>query len=257
IKSSAAEAIPEPASNFPNDASAEAVLPQTTTLPTIPSTTQIPTTPVDKSPSGATIKTPSGGAAGTSLHAMFSCEITAIQLTPTFEMDALTVRPSSDLVTMHLALQPHSQTTENLQVRFEAEKIEPIGSTLGTLRMLPSAQRKPVANDSPSLGAAGLQLVPNFEDAPLQLTPAQPTQETVFVIVPCEINIVEFSPLFEIASIILNSSSKRLFVQWTGSRPGGEAGVRVFQIANLELTENGQISTMQLKLLDPADASVP
>jgi hypothetical protein len=258
IQSSAAEAIPEPTSNFPNDVSAEPVLPQTTTLPNIPNTTQIPTTPVDKSPSRIRAKTPPpGGAAGASLHVTFSCEITAVQLTPTFKMDALTVRPASRLVTMHLALEPHSQTTENLQVSFEAARIQPLGGTLGTLRMLPSSQQKPVANDSPSLGAAGLQLVPNFEAAPLQLTASQPAQATVFVVIPCEINTVEFSPLFEIASVILNSSSKRVFVRWPGTSPGGDVEARVFEIANLQLTESGQISTMQLKLLSPADASVP
>jgi len=246
IQSFAAEAIPEPTSNFPHDVFAEPVLPQTTTLPTIPKAPQIPTTSVEKSPSGIMAETPPGGAAGTSVHVTFSCEITAVRLTPTLEMDALTVRPASRLVTMHLALQPHSQTTEDLQVSFEAAKIQPIGGTLGTLRILPSAQQRPMANGSPSLEAAGLQLVPNFDAAPLQLTPSQPAQATLFVIVPCEISIVEFSPLFEIASIILNSSSKRVFVQWPGTSPGGEAGDRALEIADLQLTESGQISTMQL-----------
>ena len=85
IQSSAAEAIPETASNFPNAASAEPVFPQTTTLPTMPDTTQIPTAPVDKSPSAVTAKTPPAGPAGTSVHVTFSFEITAVQLTPTFK----------------------------------------------------------------------------------------------------------------------------------------------------------------------------
>jgi len=68
---------------------------------------------------------------------------------------------------------------------------------------------------------------------------------------------VEFSPLFEIASVIFNSSSKRVFVQLPGAPSGGEEGTRVCEIANLEVSESGQISTMQLKLLGPADASVP
>ncbi len=58
IQSSAAEAIPEPASNYPDAVSAEPVFPQTTTLPTMPNTTQIQTAPVDKSPSAVMAKTP-------------------------------------------------------------------------------------------------------------------------------------------------------------------------------------------------------
>jgi hypothetical protein len=250
IQSSPAEAIPEPASNFSNAVSAEPVSPQTTTLPIMPDTTQIPTGPVDQSPSAVMPKTPPAGPAGTSVHVTFSFEITAVQLRPTLEMGVLTVRPASRLVTMRLALDLHSQPTKNLQVSFEAAKIQPVGGTLGTLRMLPSDQQRPVASGSRSFAPAGLQVVPNFEAAPGQLTPSQPAQATVFVTVPCEISILEFSPLFEIASVILNSRSKRVFVQLPGTRPGGEEGARVFEIANLEVTESGEISTMQLNLLD-------
>jgi hypothetical protein len=248
--------IPEPASNFPNAACAEPVFPQTMTLPTMPDTTQIPTAPVDKSPSAVMAKTPPAGPAGRSVHVTFSFEITAVQLTPTFKMGGLTVRPASRLVTMRLAPHLHSQPNKNLQFSFEAAKIQPVGGTLGTVRMLPSQQQRPVANGSRSFAAAGLQVVPNFEAAPIQFTPSQPAQATAFVTVPCEISIVEFSPSFEITSLILNSSSKRVFVQLPGTRPGGEEAAPVFEIANLELTENGEISTMQLNLLGSADASV-
>ena len=256
IQSSAAEAIPEPASNFQNAVSAEPVSPQKTTLPTMADTTQIPTAQVDKSPSAVTGKTPPTDPAGTSVHVTFSFEIIAVQLTPTFEMDALTVRPASRFVTLRLALHLRSQSTKDLQVSFEAAKIQPVGGTLGTLRMLPSQQQRPVVNSSGSFAPAGLQLVPNFNAAPGQLTPSNPAQATVFVTVPCEISMVEFSPLFEIASVIFNSSSRRVFVQLSGTRPGGEETTRVCEIANLETNESGEISTMQLNLLGPTEASV-
>jgi len=257
IQPSSAEAISEPASNFPNAVCADPVFPQTTTLPTMPDTTQIPVAPLDTSESALMAKTPPTGPAGTSVQVTFSFEITAVQLTPTFEMDALTVRPASRLVTMRLAPHLQSQPIKDLQVSFEAAKIQPVGGTLGTLRMLPSEQQRPVADGSCSFAPGGLQLVPNFETAPAQLTPSHPAQATVFVIVPCEISMVEFSPLFEIASVIFNSSSKRVFMQLPGTPPGGEAGTRVCEITNLEVTESGQISTVQLKVLGPADPSVP
>jgi hypothetical protein len=256
IQSSAAEAISEPASKFPNAVSTGPVFPQTKTLRTMPDTAQILTAPVDTSPSAATPETPATGPTGRSVQVTFSFEITGVQLTPTFEMGALTLRPASKLVTMRLALHPQSQSTKDLQVSFETAKIQPVGSTLGTLRMLPSQKQRPVANGSHSFAPAGLQVVPDFKAAPVQLTPSNPAQATVFVTVPCEISMVEFSPLFEIASVIFNSSSKRVFVQLPGTRPGGEEGNRVCEIANLEITESGEISTMQLHLLVPADPSV-
>jgi len=256
IQSSAAEAISEPASKFPNTVSAGLVFLQAKTLRTMPDTAQIPTTPADKSPSAATSETPATGPTGRSVQVTFSFEITGVQLTPTFEMGALTVRPASRLVTVRLDLHPQSQPTKDLHVSFEAAKIQPVRGTLGTLRMLPSQKQTPVANGSHSFALAGLQVVPNFKAAPVQLTPSNPAQATVFVTVPCEISLVEFSPLFEIASVIFNSSSKRVFLQLPGTRPGGEEGTRVCEIANLEITESGEISTMQLDLLAPADASV-
>jgi hypothetical protein len=149
-----------------------------------------------------------------------------------------------------------SQSAKDLQVSFEAANIQPVGGTLGTLRMLPSQKQRPVANDSHSFTPAGLQVVPDFKAAPVQFTPSNPAQTTIFVVVPCEMSMVEFSPLFEIASVILKSNSKRVFVQLPGTRPGGEEETRLCEIANLEVTESGEISTMQLHLVGPADASV-
>ncbi|HJY54017.1 MAG TPA: hypothetical protein VKD89_08340 [Candidatus Udaeobacter sp.] len=256
IQSSAAEAISEPASKFPNTVSAGLVFLQTKTLRTMPDTAQIPIAPVDKSPFAATPETPATAPTGSSVEVTFSFEITGVQLTPSFEMGALTVRPASRLVTMRLALPFQSQSAKDLQVSFEAANILPVGGTLGTLRMLPSQKQRPVANGSHSFTPAGLQVVPNFKAAPVQFTPSNPAQATIFVVVPCEMSMVEFSPLFEIASVIFKSSSKRVFVQLPGTRPGGEEGTRLCEIANLEVTESGEISTMQLHLVGPADASV-
>jgi hypothetical protein len=68
--------------------------------------------------------------------------------------------------------------------------------------------------------------------------------------------LVEFSPLLGIASVIFNSSSKRLLLQLAGTRPGGKEQARMCEIANLEITESGEISKMQLALLAAPDASV-
>jgi len=251
IQSFAAEAIPELPSKFANGVSVGPVFPQLQTLPTIPDTSQIPTFPVDKSPSDATPETPPTGPTGTSVQVTFSFEITGVQLAPTFEMGALTVRLASRLVAMRWPLHLESQSTKDLHVSFEVVKIQPVGDTLGILRMIPSERQGPFANGSHSFAPVGLQVVPNFKAGPVQLTPSHPAQAAVFVTIPCEISLVEFSPLLEIASVIFNSSSKRLLLQLAGARPGGKERTRVCEIANLEITESGEISTMQLDLLAP------
>jgi hypothetical protein len=96
---------------------------------------------------------------------------------------------------------------------------------------------------------AGLQLVPNGEATPVQLTPSQQGQAAVFVTVPCQITTIEFSSLFEIASVVLNSSSKQVLAQLPGAGASPAGGPLLFEIADLQLSEGGDAGMIELNLL--------
>ncbi len=214
---------------------------QTTPAPiTKPAVSKLPAAPVTKLQPAATMQT--------SVQLTFSFEIAAMQLTPSFKMGSLKVRPISKVVTMRLAPSQQPQPAMNLQVSFEIAKIQPVGSALGTIRMFPSQQRPPVSG-SPSVAVGGLQLVSNSEAAPVQLTPSQPGQATVFVTVPGQITTIEFAPSLEIASVVLNSNSKQVRLQLPGAGPSPREGAPTFEITNLQLGDNGDIAMMQLNLL--------
>ncbi len=240
IQSPGAEAVTECASDCPNAISPEPVFPQTTPPATMPEPTQMPTAPVNKPPATAVAK-PSG-TMQTCVKVTFSFEIAAVQLTPTFKMGVLQVRPISKIVTMRLAPSQRPQP----EVSFEIAKIQPVGKTFGTIRVTPSQKERPIMR-SPSV--AGLQLVPNVEATPVQLTPSQHGEAAVFVTVPCQISRIEFSPLLEIASVVLDSSSKHVLVQLPGAGPSPADGPRAFEIADLQLNERGDAGMMQLNLL--------
>ena len=251
-ESSAAEATIEPISDFANAPSSEPVFPQTTTPATMPETTQTPIAPVNKAPApAAPVAKPQPPAAAmqTSVQLTFSFEIAAMQLTPSFKMGVLKVRPISKLVTMRLPSPQRAQSALNLQVAFEVVKIQPVAGALGTLRVVPSQQQRPTMAGMPSFAVAGFQVVPNSETAPVQLTPSQQGRASVFITVPFQISSLEFSPSLEIGSVILNSNSKQVVVQLPGGGPGPAEGAPMFEIANLELGENGEIAMMQLNLL--------
>jgi len=93
-----------------------------------------------------------------------------------------------------------------------------------------------------------LHLVSDFAAAPLQLTPSQQGQATVHVVVPFQIATVEFSPSFEISSLVLNSNSKQVSVQLPSAGGAVVEGAPVFEISNLQLTGSGEIGMMQLNL---------
>ncbi len=244
------EATTEPVSDFPSADSTEPVFPQITTPATMPETTQTPIAPITKAPAPPVAKPqPPPAAMQTSVQLTFSFEIAAMQLTPSFKMGVLKVRPISKLVTMRLPSPQRAQSALNLQVAFEVLKIQPVAGALGTIRVIPSQQQRPTMAGMPSFAVAGLQVVPNSETAPVQLTPSQQGRASVFITVPFQISTLEFSPSLEIASVILNSNSKQVVVQLPGAGSGPTEGAPMFEIANLELNEGGEIAMMQLNLL--------
>jgi Flp pilus assembly protein TadD len=249
-----AEANVESVSEFQPTMPAQPVFPQTTIPATMPESTQTQSAPIAKAPAPPMAKpqpqTPAPvSAAGmqTSVQLTFSFEIAAMQLTPSFKMGVLKVRPLSKLVTMRLPSPQRAQSALNLQVAFEVVKIQPVAGALGTVRVIPSQQQRPAMGGMPSFAVAGLQVVPNSETTPVQLTPSPQGRASVFITVPFQISTLEFSPSLEIGSVTLNSNSKQVIVQLPG--PGPAEGAPMFEIAHLELNEGGDIVMMQLNLL--------
>jgi tetratricopeptide (TPR) repeat protein len=195
-------------------------------------------------PVGAT-QQPAGGM-HTAVQLTFSFELASLQLTPTFKMGALQLKPTSKIVTMRLAPSQHPQPAMNLQVTFEVSSVQLNGTSIGMVRLTPSQQQRPGITSTPSFNIAGLQLVSGADAAPVQLTPAQQGQASVLVTAPFQIATVEFSPSFEIASIILNASSRNVNVQLPGTGPSAVEGAPVFEIGNVQLAGNGDIGMMQL-----------
>ncbi len=234
IQSPAAEAVTESASDCPNAISPEPAFPHTTAPAIMPELTQMPTAPVNTAKPSGTMQT--------CVKVTFSFEIAAAQLTPTFKMGVLQVRPISKIVTMRLAPSQRPQP----EVSFEIAKIQPVGKTFGTIRVTPSQEERPIMG-SPSV--TRLQFVPNGEATPVQLTPSQQGEAAVFVTVPCQISRIEFSPLLEIASVVLDSSSKQVLVQLPGAGPSPADGPQAFEIADLQLSERGDAGMIQLNLL--------
>jgi hypothetical protein len=250
------EVIAEQASDFqpPPVVPVRPVFPQPTIPATMTETTQTPPAPIAKAPAPPMPKpqpqapVPAAGMQ-TSVQLTFSFEIAAMQLTPSFKMGVLKVRPISKLVTMRLPSPQRAQSPLNLQVAFEVVKIQPVAGALGTIRVVPSQQQRPSMGGMPSFAVAGLQVVPNSETAPVQLTPSSQGRASVLITVPFQISTLEFSPTLEIGSVMLNSTSKQVVVQLPGTGPGPVEGAPMFEIANLELNESGEIVMMQLNLL--------
>jgi Flp pilus assembly protein TadD len=182
----------------------------------------------------------------TAVQLTFSFEIASLQLTPSFKMGALQLKPTSKIVTMRLAPSQQPQPAMNLQVTFEVSSVQAAGGGIGQIRLTPSQQQRPSVITSPSFNIAGLQLLSGSESGAVQLTPSQQGQASVHVTGRFQIATVEFSPSFEISSLVLNATSKSVSVQLPGAGPSAVEGAPVFDIANVQITGNGEIGMMQL-----------
>lgn len=232
----------------PKVISTEPIAQQPTTPVTMPETIQTtPTIRTAPMPGGMPQSQPTASGMHTAVQLTFSFEIASMQLTPSFKMGALQLKPTSKIVTMRLAPSQQPQPAMNLQVTFEVSTVQLAGNAIGMIRLTPSQQQRPGVISSPAFSVAGLQLLAGSESSgAVQITPSQQGQASVHVTGRFQIATVEFSPSFEIASIVLNATSKNVSVQLPGAGPSAVEGAPVFEVANVQLAGNGEIGMMQL-----------
>ena len=216
---------------------------------TMPETSQTPLAPITNAPAPAAKLQPPPGTMQNTVELTFSFEVASVQLTSAFKVGALQVRPASKVVTMRLAPLQDTQPAANSEVAFEIANVALAGDALGKIQVVRSQQQKPLAFGSRSFAIAGLQFVPSLKAAPIWLTPSQQGQVSVKVRAAFQIDAIQFSPSFEVASVVLNPSSKRVRVQLPGLSSWTAEEAPVFEIANIQVTDGGDISMMQLNLL--------
>jgi hypothetical protein len=189
----------------------------------------------------------------TAVELTFSFAIASMQLTPTFRIGTMQLRPISDVVTMRLSPSEHSQSGWNFQTTFEIAEIEPIVGGFGTMRLTPSHRDRPSSTGPPSFAVAGLQVGSNGEPAPIQVMPAQ--EASALVTGRFQIASIEFSPFFDLACIVFNSSGRDVTVQFPGVQSVEEV-VR-FEVIHLQLGSSGEIGMLQLNLLEQPPTRTP
>jgi Flp pilus assembly protein TadD len=247
MKSSTAEAVEEvhhaPTGPRGLSASSQVAIPVT-----MPETTQTPLAPITNAPAPVAKPQPPPGTMQNTVELTFSFEVASVQLTSAFKVGALQVRPASKVVTMRLAPLQDAQPGTDSEVAFEIANVALSGDALGKIQVVRSQQQKPLASGSPSFAITGLEFVPSVKAAPIWLTPSQ-GRASVKVRAAFQINAIQFSPSFEVASVVLNPSSKRVRVQLPGLSSWTAEEAPVFEIANIQVTDGGDISMMQLNLL--------
>ncbi len=211
---------------------------QPTTSDIMPETSITPAPETRPSSPTVSVQQPVGGM-HTAVQLTFALEIASMQLTPTFKMSGLQLKPMSKVVSMRLAPSQDPQPPMNLQVTFEVAKIDLADGSIGTIRLTPSAQQKPALITSPSFAISGLELMAGSGAAPVQVTPSHQEQASVQLTAEFQIAAIEFTPLFEISTIVLTSTSKKVSMQLPGAGPSSIDSAPVFQIENVQVGGGG------------------
>ncbi|MEO8439271.1 MAG: hypothetical protein ABI540_03515, partial [Spartobacteria bacterium] len=199
-----------------------------------------------KPPPAVSIEHPDGGVP-TTVQISFALEVTGMQLTPEFKMSRLQLKPTSNFVSMCFESLENGQPLMKLPLTFEVAKIDLSGQSIGTLRLTPSAHQEPaITITPPSFSISGPEVIADSATAPMQLTASSQEHPPVQLTAEFRIEEIGFSPIFEIANIILSPTSNMVSMQLLGSGPASIDPGSTFEIENVGLATGEGVGLIEV-----------
>lgn len=175
----------------------------------------------------------------------FSLQIASVQLTPAFAVGCLRLKPVAKTVSMCLESSQNPQSAMNVKIDFEVADIQLADGFIRTIRLHPAAQ-KPTSDPGQSSAASTLEFVASAGDSPGELIPSRQSEASVRLTTQFKIAAIEFTPHFEISTIVLNSTSKKVSMQLPGTGPSTIDNAPVFEIENVQLASSQELGLIQV-----------
>ena len=213
--------------------------PQCDTPTTTPGTG---TAPAFRQIAPAALAQPTAGIGHTAVQLTFSLEIASMQLTSTMKMSRLYLKPLSKAVSVRFGSTQDPEPPMDFNVAFEMAKIDLSNGTIGSVRLVPSALQESAASARPYLAISSMEFLPGQGAAPVHLTPSHQKQASVQLTAEFRIAAVEFAPLFEIAAIVLDASSRKVSMRL----PGSVDNDAVYEIENVQLGANDEMALIMV-----------
>lgn len=177
-----------------------------------------------------------------------SLEVSSLQLTPSFRLGSVQLRPLSNVVSLQLGAGVGPQPAANplaANISFEIQSVQTGGDgQIQSLVLKPLSQARADTTPQPRLQVDAVQLTRGTENAPIQITPAQATSTAVQLLTTYAIAGIDFTPNFEIGTMRLEPSTRTVMLRL--NQPGGTELPPAFEIANVQVGGDGQISLVQL-----------
>ena len=177
-----------------------------------------------------------------------SLEVSSLQLTPAFKLGSVQLRPLSNVVSLQLGAGSGPQAAANplsANISFEIQTVQTGGAgQIQTLVLKPLSGARADTTPHPKLQVDAVQLTRGVENAPIQITPAQTTSTAVQLLATYATAGIDFTPRFELATMRLEPSTRTVLLRL--NQPGAAELPPAFEIANVQVGGDGQISLVQL-----------
>ncbi|MEO8439270.1 MAG: hypothetical protein ABI540_03510 [Spartobacteria bacterium] len=182
---------------------------------------------------------------GSAVQLTFSLQIASLQLTPAFGVGCLRLKPVSKTVSMCLEPSQNPQSSMNLQIDFEVADIQLADGFIRAIRLHPAAQ-KPTNAPEASSAASTLEFLAIAGDSPGELIPSRQSEASVRLRTQFKIAAIEFSPLFQVAAIVLNSTSQSVSLQLPGADARSTENAPVFEMENVRLSGGKELELIEV-----------
>ncbi len=225
-----------------NNAMSELTQSKTESNPQTPASREASDGRADSSSAGSSSGTPAFGSA---VQLTFSLQIASLQLTPAFAVGCLRLKPVAKTVSICLESSQNPQSAMNVKIDFEVADIQLADGFIRTIRLHPAAQ-KPTSAPGQSSAASTLEFVASAGDSPGELIPSRQSEASVRLTTQFKIAAIEFSPLFQVAAIVLNSTSKKVSMQLPNADASSTENAPVFEMENVQLNGGKELELIEV-----------
>jgi hypothetical protein len=130
--------------------------------------------------------------------------------------------------------------------------LELTNGNISGVRLVPTNHQPPPTSNRASLAIDTLKFVPGDGATRVQLTAEHQEQASVQLAAPFRIAAIEFSPRFEISTVILNASSNKVSMRLSGQTQSSTDDLAPYETQSVQLGPDGELALLEIAPGRPA-----
>ena len=197
-------------------------------------------------PTDTTTSLPNNGRASAQLTIGF--EITSLQLTPFFKLGSVQLKALSNVVSLHLVATQAADSPLAAGISFQIDHVNLDGAShIKSILLKPLGESREITAPVPKLQVDNVAVTGGSAGAPISVTTSNQASTAVQIFGTFTIAAMDFTPAFEIGSLLLEPTSNTVLLRVApSSRPTALDLPPSFEVAAVQLDDGAQISGVRL-----------